>query len=93
MITHSLSMRCNASLMFASSDTHCCNIIIFRKCMYSLMCGISAFTNNIVQSIESSDVYNSCALHVKGIRAIYTLYFIYFIHFYFLVTMDIMHIA
>ena len=92
MITHSLSMRCNASLMSASSDTDCCNSI-FRKYMYSLMCGISASTNNIVQSFASSDVYNSCALHIKGIRAIYTLYFIYFIHFYFLVTMDIMHIA
>ena len=89
MITHSLSMRCNASLMFANSDTDCCNTM-FRKCMYSLMCRISASTNNIVQSFASSDVYYSCALHIKGIRAIYTLYFIYF---YSLVTMDIKHIA
>ena len=71
-IMHSLSMRCSASLMFVSSGTNCCNTR-FRKCMYSLMCRISVSTNNIVQSIEYSDVYNTSVLHMKWICAIHTL--------------------
>ena len=41
--------------------------------MYSLMCRISASTNNIVQSIQYSDVYNTSVLRMMWIRAIYTL--------------------
>ena len=54
-IMYSRSMRCSASVMFVSSGTDCCNTS-FRKCMYSLMCRISASMNNIVQSIEYSNV-------------------------------------
>ena len=71
-IMHSRSMRCSVSLIFASSGTDCCNTR-FRKCMCSLMCRTSAFTNNIVQTIEYSDVYNSSVLRMKWTHAIYTL--------------------
>ena len=60
-IMHSLTMfRRSASLMFVSSGTDCCNTR-FRKCMYNLMCSKNS-TNNIVQSIEYSNVYNTSVL-------------------------------
>ena len=70
-IMHNLSMRCSASLMFVSSGTDCCNTIL-RKCLYNLMCRISASMNKFVQSIEYSGVYNTSVLCMKWIRAIYT---------------------
>ena len=78
-IVHSLSMRCSVRLIFHSSDIYCC-ISKFRIYMYSQMHRISASTNNIVQSIEYSDVYNTSLLVCTFL-------------FYFLVIMDIMHIA
>ena len=41
--------------------------------MYSLMCRTSASTNNIIQSIEYSDVYNTSVLRIKWLKKIYTL--------------------
>ena len=68
---NALRMRCSASLTFSSSGTDCCNTR-FRKFMYSLLCRISASTNNIVQRIEYSDVHDISVLRTKWIRAICT---------------------
>ena len=78
-IVHSLSMRCSVILIFHSSCIYCCNSK-FRICMHSQMHRISASTNNIVQSIEYSDVYNTSLFVCTWL-------------FHFIVIMDIMHIA
>ena len=71
-IMHSLSMMCSASLMLLVLAITVGNTR-FRKCVSSLTCRIFPSTNNIVQSIEYNDMYDTSVLRIKWIRAICTL--------------------